>query len=101
MVGCLSIWNVWIGRCKFAFRQQKLSCNEVMLNIWFELVAWLRGRYDLIQGESEEAERARSKFLLKWSSSPMIVKSSSRPNWNYQAPRCLFPPMAPHIVYGL
>ena len=32
-----------------------------------ELLAWLCGRYDSIQGEiqgeSEEAERARSKFL--------------------------------------
>ena len=50
-----------------------------MLNTWFELVAWLRDRYDSIQGETEEAERARSKFLLKWGGSPMMAKSSSRP----------------------
>ena len=66
-------------------------------------VAWLRGRYDSIQGDTEDAERARSKskFLLKWGGSPMMAKSSSRPKWNYQAPRWLFSPMAPNIVYGL
>ena len=35
----------------------EIPFGEVMLNIWFELVAWLRGRYDSIQGESDEAER--------------------------------------------
>ena len=53
-----------------------------MLNTWFELVAWLRDRYDSIQGETEEAERARSKFLLKWGGSPMMAKSSLRPMSN-------------------
>ena len=72
-----------------------------MLNIWFELVAWLCKRYESIKGESDEVERARSKFLLKWGGSPMMAKSSSRPKWNYQVPRWLFPPMAPNIVHGL
>ena len=58
-----------------------------MLNIRFELVAWLRG-----QGELHEAEKARSKFLLKCDDSPMVVKSLTRPKWNYQAPRWMFPP---------
>ena len=79
----------------------EIPFGEVMLNIWFELVAWLRGRYDSIQGNMEDAERARSKFLLKWGGSPMMAKSSSRPKWNYQAPRWLFSPMAPNIVHGL
>ena len=101
MVACLSVWHIWIRRCKYVFQQQKLPCREVMLNIWFELVAWLRGRYDSIQGNTEDAERARSKFLLKWGGSPMMAKSSSMPKWNYQAPRWLFSPMAPNIVHGL
>ena len=65
MVACLSVWHIWTRRCKFVFQRQKLSCGEVMLNIWFLLVAWLRVQYDSIKGESNEAERARSKFLLK------------------------------------
>ena len=48
MVACLSVWHIWSKCCKFVFQRQKLSCGEVMLNIWFELVAWLRGRYDSI-----------------------------------------------------
>ena len=62
-----------------------------MLNIWFELVSWLRGRYDSIQENTEDVERARSKFLLKWGGSPMMAKYSSRPKWNYQVPKWLFP----------
>ena len=72
-----------------------------IVNIWFELVAWLRGRYNSIQGNTEDAERARSKFSLKWGGSPMMAKSSSIPKRNYQAPRWLFSPMAPNIVHGL
>ena len=62
--------------------------------IWFELVSWLRGWYDSFQGELDEAKRAQVKFLLKWDISPMVVRSSSWPKWNYQAPKRLFPPMA-------
>ena len=79
MVACLTGWHIWTRRCKFVFQQHKLPSGEVLLNIWFELVSWLRGRYDSIQGESDEAERARAKFLLKWGSSPMVVRSSSGP----------------------
>ena len=65
MVACLSVWHIWTSRCKLVFQQQKIPSGEVLLNIWFELVSWLRGRYDSIQGESDATERARSKFLLK------------------------------------
>ena len=61
----------------------------------------MHGRYDSIQGESDEAERARPKFLLKWGGFPMMVKSSTRRKLNYQAPRWLFPPMAPNIGHGM
>ena len=94
LVACLLVWHIWTRRCMLVFQQRNLLHNEVLLNIWFELVSWLRGQYDSIQGDSDEAERARSKFLLKWGGSPMMVKSSSGPKWNYQAPRWLFPPMA-------
>ena len=32
--------------------------DEVLLNIWFELVTLLRRRFDSIQGELDEGERA-------------------------------------------
>ena len=79
MVICLSFWHIWTRRYKFVFQRQKLLCGEVMLNIWFELVAWLRGRYDSIQGDSNKAAMASSKFLLKWGGSPMMIKSLTGP----------------------
>ena len=94
MVACLTGWHVWTRRCKFVFQQQKILSGEVLLNIWFELVSWLQGQYNSTQGESYATEIARSKFLLKWGSSPMVGRSSSGPEWNYQAPRWFFPPMA-------
>ena len=48
-----------------------------------------------------KSQKPMQKGKVTWSSSPMLVKSSSRPKWNYQAPRWLFPPMAPNIVHGL
>ena len=48
MVECLSVWHIWTRRCKFVFQQQKTPSSEVLLNIWFELEAWLHGRYDSI-----------------------------------------------------
>ena len=78
------------NKCDFGL-QQKIPSGEVLLNIWFELVSWLRGRYDSIKGESDAVERSRSKFLLKWGNSPMVGRSSSGPQWNYQEPRWLFP----------
>ena len=94
LVACFSVWHIWTRRCMFVFQQRKLPSGEVLLNIWFELVSWLRGQYNSIVGNSDEAERARSKFLLKWGRSPMMVNSASGPKWNYQAPRWLFPPLA-------
>ena len=67
----------------------------------FKLVTWLCGQYDSIQVDLDEAERASSKFLLKWGGSPMMVKSSMRPKWNYQAPRWTFPLTTPNIVHGM
>ena len=49
MVACLTGWHIWTKRCKFVFQHHKLPSGEVLLNIWFELVSWLRGRYDSIQ----------------------------------------------------
>ena len=57
----------------------------------------MRGGYDSIKGELDEAERAQVKFLLKWDISPMVIKSSSGPKWNYQAPKWLSLPMASMI----
>ena len=94
LVACFSVWHVWTIRCMFVSHQRELPCGEVLLNIWFELVSWLRGQYNSIEGNSDEAKRGRSKFLLKWGHSPMMVKSLSGPKQNYQAPRWLFLPLA-------
>ena len=56
-----------------------IPCSEVMLNILLELVPWLRKQYDSIQGESDEAEMARLKFLLKWGGCLMMIESSTGP----------------------
>ena len=92
MVACNGLAH--LDQALFVFQQHKLPSSEVLLNIWFELVSWRRGWYNSIQGESDEAKRAREKFMLKWGRCPMVVRSSSRPKWNYQSPRWLFPPMA-------
>ena len=34
-VACLSVRHIWTRHCKFVIQRQKLSCGEVMLNIWF------------------------------------------------------------------
>ena len=85
MVTCLTVCHLWTRRCKFVFQQHKLLSGEVLLNIWFDLVSWLRGRYDSIKGELDEAKKVRSKFLLKWGNSPMVDRSSSGPKWNYKS----------------
>ena len=63
MVACLTGWHIWTKRCKFVFQQHKLPSSEMLLNIWFEVVSWLRRRYDSIQGESDEEERIRQFFV--------------------------------------
>ena len=61
MMACLMGWHIWTRRCKFVFQQHKLPSGEVLLNIWFELVSWLRGRYDSIKGESDIVEKSSGK----------------------------------------
>ena len=58
MVACLTGWHIWTKRWKFIFQQHKLPSGEVLLNIWFQLVSWLRGRYDLIKGGGQIIIRA-------------------------------------------
>ena len=98
MVACLSVLHIWTRCCKFVFQQHKLPCGEPMVNIRFKLVAWPSEQYESIQRESYEVEMTRLKFMLKWGGSPMMVKSSTGPKWNYQAPRWLFPSPTLNIV---
>ena len=65
-----------VFQCLFCSNESShaVRCCQTFGSSWY---LGLRGQYNLIQGDSDEAKRAWSKFLLNWDGSPMMVKSSS------------------------
>ena len=64
-VGGMLIGLVHLDQAMYVcFQQRKLPTGEVLLNIWFELVAWLRGWYDSIQRDPDEAEKGLVKVSI-------------------------------------
>ena len=98
MVVCLLVWHIWTKHCKCVIQRQKLPCGEVMLNIWFKLVGSLVAR----NVRTRRSRNGKVKvYMLKWGGFVMMLKSLTRPKWNYQAPRWLFSITAPNVVHRM
>ena len=93
----LTVWQVWVSRCKETFTGKRTPPAENLMMIWFNLISTLRGQFESLQGSSDTSEEARARFLLKWSGSSMLQMVDGEAKWNYQPPRWLFPPSVPNI----
>ena len=93
----LTVWQVWVSRCKETFIGKRTPPTENLRMIWFNLISTLRWQFESLQGSSDTSEEARARFLLKWSGSSMLQMVDGEAKWNYQPPRWLFPPSVPNI----
>ena len=59
------------------------------------LLAFLRGSYEDIQGETCSTFRARATFILKWNGTSMLRLQEDNIQWCYLLPKWLFPPRTP------
>ena len=96
----LTVWQVWVSRCKELFTEKRTPSAESLIMIWFNLISTLQGKFDSLQGPSDTSEEARYRFLLKWRGSPMLHMVDDNAKWIYQPPRWLFPPRVPNIEVG-
>ena len=84
--------------CKVCFLAAQDPCGVVMLNIWFKLVGSLVAR----TVRTRRSRNGKVKvYMLKWGGFVMMLKSLTRPKWNYQAPRWLFSITAPNVVHRM
>ena len=93
----LTVWQVWVSRCKETLAGKRTPPAENLMMIWFNLISTLRGEFESLQGPSDASEEARARFLRKWSGSSMLQIMDGKVKWNYQPPRWLFPPSVPNI----
>ena len=68
----LTVWQVWVSRCKETFTGKRTPPAENLMMIWFNLISMLRGQFESLQGSSDPSEEARARFLLKLSGSSML-----------------------------
>ena len=83
----LTVWQVWVSRCKETFTGKRTPPAENLMMIWFNLISTLRGQFESLQGSADTSEEARAHFLLKWSGSSMLQMVDGEAKWNYQPPR--------------
>ena len=93
----LTVWQVWVSRCKETFSGKRTPLIESLMVIWFNHISTLRGEFESLQRPSDASEEARARFLLKWRGSPMLQMVDGKAKWIYQPPRWLFPPSVPNI----
>ena len=86
-----TLWGIWKARCAANMVQKKIPPAKTIKEIWSIIVHSLKGQLESIEGHSEPEEKQRWLFHLRWRSYPFYSLIASRPVWNYQPPRCLFP----------
>ena len=65
LVAGLTIWQVWVSRCKESFTGKRTPSTGSLMMIWFNLISTLRGEFDSLQGPFDASEEARCRFILK------------------------------------
>ena len=55
----LTLWQVWVSRCKESFTKKLTPSTESLMMIWFNLISTLQGEFDNLQGLSDVSEEAR------------------------------------------
>ena len=60
--------------------------SDVLLEIWENLVAVVRGQYDNMHGSPETVNKRKKKLLHLWKKLPLFSESTQGPQWNYQLP---------------
>ena len=68
----LTVWQVWVFRCKETFSGKQTPSAKNLRMIWFNCISMLQGEVERLQGSLDTSEEARARFLLKWRGSPML-----------------------------
>ena len=87
-----TMWFIWTARCSKVFGNITIHPVESVRNVWMQMVHTLKGRYDEIKGETDDAVLQRLEFIAHWKKAPFLTVPNTRPMWCLAPPIWLFPP---------
>ena len=73
-------------RCKKRYDSIVPLLSDILLELWYNLLAVVRGQYDNMSGPSEVVLKKRKKLLQLWRKLPLFTISSHGPIWRYHHP---------------
>ena len=88
-----TMWFIWIVRCSKVFDSTIVHPVESVRNVSMQMVHTLKGQYDEIKGETDDAVLQHLEFIAYWKKCPFLTLQNARPMWCL-APSVhwLFPP---------
>ena len=57
----LTVWQVWVSRCKETFTGKRTPPIESLMMLWFNLISTLQGEFESLRGPSDASEEASSR----------------------------------------
>ena len=85
-VSTVTLWTLWKYRCKRRYDSIVPLLSDILLELWDNLLAVVRGQYDNMSGPSEVVLKKRKKLLQLWRKLPLFTISSQGPIWKYHHP---------------
>ena len=79
-------WALWTYRCNQLYDAANIHLSYVLLEIWENLLAIIRGQYDNIHCSLEPVNKRRKNLLPLWKKLPLFTMSTQEPQWHYRLP---------------
>ena len=86
LVSPIALWTLWEQWCRWVLSNQTTQPIVLMQEIWSEVVATLKIKYDGLKGDSNGVEKQGLAFIQQWSTSPFIESVSIHIRWTYRVP---------------
>ena len=99
ILACLTTCQLWKHRCCGIFQGKPIPPTKIVMELWDHLIAFFRGSYEDIQGETDSTSRLGATFILKWRGMSMLRLQGGNIQWCYLPSKWLFPPRNPPMQH--
>ena len=85
-VSTVMLRALWKCRCNRLYDAANIHLLDVLLEIWENLLAVVRGQYDDMHGSLESVNKRRKKLLHLWEMLPLFTMSTQECQSHHQLP---------------
>ena len=86
LIAGFTLWYVWKACCLKFFQDMVQPPEELMMDIWFVIINFLRGQLDEVCYHSNDVVIARLRFQQKWRNTPIVTQGGKRSEVELPAP---------------